>query len=234
MNFDRDGASNNDKILAAKYAELPEGVMASDWWCSNHRTSLVETAVLIPFAKLIAVMYSACLLVRTNAYFQRLLLAAPVVAKKMSIVHNVTPPVEARLFAAEVKSLAVKNFQIIQDVRRKPGVQAPTMSDEEEEAPSKSLREYEESWDEYLGVQNAPLWEMGFKHFCTGFRCCAGYDRSCTEERLTSSLRGVLLRSMPSVPVKSKWTKTYPALVWFYVGILAHALDMLRDEGFTT
>ena len=79
---DRDGAANNDQLLARAFSEFPARACLSDRVCGSHINNLCElSAVTAIDSTIVAVIYSISLLFRKGGYFSRIIFAVDVAVK---------------------------------------------------------------------------------------------------------------------------------------------------------
>jgi hypothetical protein len=221
VHFDRDAATANDRVITARSSKLPSDVFVSDRVCGNHQNNLIEGAILAThFAPLLSQMYSAALLLRNGGYFLRLIHA---LTEAVDVGHRIrrTPPPSTqlhRLFANEMMDYHIRSYKKVMLGRRRNRVDEASSDDgepgEQGRARDKGLEGLEASWKEFLDVFNGAIWE-GMVHHCHRPECCQGHDAKVTQDRMRRCLAGLLFRAMPTVPVKSKWTKLGPCLDFF-------------------
>ena len=216
--FDRDGASSNEKLLARRAAALPATTLVSDFTCGNHRNSLCESAVLAThFLTLISSMWSASLLMRQGGYFMRLIDAVSSAVRSHLIISRAPPPDEATAYGKELMDLAVENYRrsisCNKKGRARDGVEAAEVHDHH-----RGLQEYIRAWQDLLLVLT-DLLAPGLVHNCLSWDCCNGFQESVTVARVRDSITNVILRALPPIPIKAKWTKTGPCTVFFMLGM---------------
>lgn len=229
ISLDRDGASSNDRMVAAFGSALPSEVLLTDRVCGNHSTNLVESAVIGGhWMSLLGRMYSVALLLRQGAYFLRLVHSVGGVVDAAvaggAILHRVPPPAGASEYARAMGDFVLRNLRSIMAFRKRATVHDD--SDNEDGAESdpfnkrrdKSAAAWLSAWQEFTSVFNGPLWGP-LRHYCADRSCCNGFDVETTKAKMRHALAGLTFRVMPCVPVKAKWTKTLPCIAWFVMAV---------------
>lgn len=120
--WDRDGASSNNRLLAAKMSMLGTNVLCSDRVCGNHSTNLVEGSVAaIIDQNYINRMYSLALLLRMHGYFARLILSVSIAVQAAKII-KVFLPAAAAAYGKELKDYHIRNYKKVMFRRRREQV----------------------------------------------------------------------------------------------------------------
>jgi hypothetical protein len=223
VHFDRDGASSNDLVVGARFQELPNHVFVTDHICGNHRNNLIESTIIAThFAKLVSKMYSASLLLRTGGYFLRLIHAVgAAVEENHEIRLGASPPVTAAEYGKELMDYHIRNYKRVMKGRRRSGVEEESEDSDQDDLvagqrarKNKGLEDLIVAWRDFLCIFNGHLWQ-GMVHYCRDAQCCSGSDPVVTKQRMAKAIVGLVFRAMPTVPVKSKWTKTGPCVDFF-------------------
>ena len=88
----------------------------------------------------------------------------------------------------------------------------------------------------FMKLSNGPLWVPAVYHGCPGCASCrppGARSKDRVGRELGEHVCNLFMRHLPTVPVASKWTKTFPCLLFAVVGILIHcALPRLFDVAF--
>lgn len=225
--LDRDGATSNERLVAAAMALLPADALICDRVCGNHSTNLVEGAVLgAHWLQLLSRMYSVALLLRQGAYFLRLVHSVTVVIDQAvdrgAIARGLVPPEEAGAYSLEMGDFVLRNMRNVMAFRKRATVHDDsddeTVSDQFNKKHDQALEAWLQAWREYVAVFNGPLWKP-MRHFCSHPGCCNNFDAAATKEKMRRALVGLTFRAMPMVPVKTKWTKTLPCVIWFVLAV---------------
>ena len=217
VNFDRDGAGSNDKVLEYRKQLLPASTLVSDRTCFNHANSLVEGSVCAAVdLKVITTMYSISQMFRMGATFLRLHHSVHQFVDALKIVRGEPPP-EAHAYGLELMHYARVHFRHSRKSRRRRNSSHDSSDDEGSlvaQQASAAEQKYMDAWAEFLHVANGFLW-LPAMHFCASWQCCQGFDSSIARTRLKDAILSLLFATLPAIPVKGKWTKTGPSVDWY-------------------
>ena len=222
VHFDRDGASSNDRVVAAMVKAHPTGLV-SHATCGNHNNSLAEGSVVASVgAEILPKLYSLSCLLRMGGHFVRLLhTTVDLIEKHMPRPRRqAAAPPGSQAYIEELLSYALDNYKRFHDDNDElydRGLGRPWRRGEVRH------REYAKACADFGSFFS---WVSGqLVHVCPGEECCSSLGRY--KQRAQTVIISLVYRCLPSVPTKSKWTKTGPCLDFH---MLSQGFDLLQKQ----
>jgi hypothetical protein len=220
--FETDAASGNEKLIAHVMGLLPSDRtdIMSEWMlCHNHQCHHCQIGLTAVIAlPLVSKLYMMCQFLSSSGHFSRLRVAANSwVGELAQYAELGQAPQRCSSFAECIVQFLDHTYQSYgrQEVRKKwweSAVQPHAPNSKACKAKADYMvhvRTLVRCWNG-VGLD-------GFKHFCSGDLCCPHGSRSL-EADLLKALHAVVLRSCPSPPASSKWTKLFPAVAHILTG----------------
>lgn len=210
---DRDGAGSKDRVFAAMVQSDKKSLM-SNAVCGNHANSLAEGATIMSIAKeVLPKLYSLSLFLKMGGHFLRLLHSTA------ALVDEAFPaPIVGAAPAGSSDFVKAMLLYSVENYRR--------MGDDSLDQPETRLRRhrlYKQACDEFACFFS---WVASrLVHFCGGAGCCE--SRDVYKRRAQQHIVGFVYRCAPTVPTKSKWTKTGQCLDFH---VLAQGFELLGRQ----
>ena len=136
-----------------------------------------------------------------------------VVASKLTVICGPQP------LATGARTLEAAVVQSFWDIGHEPLLD----SDDPMERGHRRTTHFEAIGHELLDVLSGDWRSESIVHHCWapgGGRCCASTDESV--DRIAALLTDTLLGSLPTTPVKERWTRLAPCVVWWLRGRCLH------------
>ena len=258
--YEYDGATSNSKLVAflqhltsraagGRHRELPAGKAIIGLTCRLHSNCLCEACAISQVGwEVLRRIYTSCVFLKMGGFFPQITakLKTHTLNRHNLVISHEPPPDEQDVLYAQLKSISVDNFQRFRQHGQGMDDQPDPDADDDSVADAYSVpvddmaahdrrpdvRSWRSAWDVYLSINNGAYRTDGIVHHCIG-DCCGGGSWLKTRDKLAQSITKLQYRFLPKPPPSNKWTKLFPALVWFLVAMLSGGLlKMSADTDF--
>ena len=220
-NYNVDGASANDRMLAYAYSKLLLSTLISHKRCGLHLNKHIEAGTSNSAdASTVSAVFNLAVTLRMGTYFVRLSLAVEKFLEKdgVLLMRRDKPSAAATAYAQQIFQYMLSTAGI-SDLSRNLDEGNGRRKGSTGNQAHAQLRKL---WEELCSVLNGEWWHLfgHLVHHCVDWNCCKGYNPVVCRAKIKAIILKCILRCKPQVPASIRWTKLGMSLD-FNVGFLA-------------